>query len=157
MTDVSNHPKGSRRNRDEATSSSTQLHSPISLEFAQRLAQLESHHAVQAVILFVDPTDTGVQGQHSKQQGSKSGTRLSKEERKAKFARRERLTAPLVKAVHDVLEDVGGYCLSDAVTAMGTITVQTTVEGVWELSTVAGVEAIIENQSLHGLQHRGGL
>jgi len=67
-------------------------------------------------------------------------------------ATRERARTGQFPAIDAILRDNGGRRLGDEPTALGTIAVETTANGVRALAESEHVAAILDDQPVHGIQ-----
>jgi len=108
----------------------------LSPEFAARLQHLDKSAEVEAIVV------PNVQ----RRDGTK---RQSAAERNAAIENISRGVAPIMTEIDLVLHEFGGRRRNS--TAIGTITVATTADGIRALARLPSVQAVLENQPITGL------
>lgn len=114
----------------------------ISPEFAARLRNLPPREKVQ-VILILDVGDLG-----------NDGKRQTPIERKEAIMRMRESSEPAVRKIDEILKRYGGRRLTDEVSSLGWLAVDTTTEGILALADSNYVKAVLEDQAIHPLPHR---
>ncbi len=115
---------------------------PLSDHLRSRLASLSPTDSVVVILAlaWLDPAEPRTK-------------RLTSEQRQAMIAAtRERARTGQFPAIDAILRDNGGRRLGDEPTALGTIAVETTANGVRALAESEHVAAILDDQPVHGIQ-----
>jgi hypothetical protein len=108
----------------------------ISPAFSARLARLSAKQKLRAVIVIRTPVAAG----------RSAGRRTTREERQATIDEIRSSATPAIQEVDTILTRFGGQRLSEKPTALGTLTIETTPEGISALSQSEHVSAILEDQ-----------
>jgi len=111
----------------------------LSAEFASRLAQLAAGEVVRAIVLLATRVD------------APKGRRPTANERRviAELVRRQAEQA--LPEIDAILEDYGGERYSPRPDVLGSVTVETTVDGISALAASEKVVRILEDQSIFPL------
>jgi hypothetical protein len=115
-------------------------HAAISRELAERLGSLGEKQTVCAMVML----HTGVNGEAV-------APRQSRQERKAAIESVRQASRAMLPEIDRILEHYDGKRLSKDVDALGSITVETTVEGIKALAASEHVKAILEDRSIFQL------
>ena len=113
-------------------------HGKLSPAFSSRLATLKPSQKLHAVVVLRTPALTG----------TPSGTRPNREQRQATINDIRSSATEALQAIDDVLRKFHGRRLSDQPTALGTISVESTVAGISALTDSEHVRAIMEDQPI---------
>jgi hypothetical protein len=114
--------------------------SKISSEFNTRLNKLKSHEKVRAIVLL----------QTEKSQPSQSKNRSSLN-RQATIDLIRRTAGAALSDIDEILSRFDGKRLAEQVSALGSIPVETTAEGIRALAESEHVKAILEDQAISSL------
>ena len=112
----------------------------ISSEFATRLARLQPHHKLQAIVML--------QTQASPE---KPARRLTRSERQAMIQAMRNAAEPVLVDIDSILEQHDGKRLAQTISAVGTVPIETTPAGVHALAASEYVKAILEDQPISWL------
>jgi lysophospholipase L1-like esterase len=114
----------------------------ISREFAARLDRLGAKQTVRAIVMLQTGENSAT--------GSRRPTRQRRAETLEQIRQASRAALP---DIDRILERYHGQRLSEDVDALGSITVETTAEGIRALAASEHVKAIFEDQSIFQLPH----
>jgi len=109
----------------------------ISPEFAARLANLNSRDRIRVLVFLRVP-----KGDRDREE------RLSPEERKARIEAVKAAAEASLDRIRPILERHDSQILAESPSLLGTIPVETTVAGVYEICKSDAVEAIVEDQGI---------
>ncbi|MEB3887186.1 DNA primase [Lyngbya sp. CCY1209] len=111
----------------------------ISPEFAARLANLNSRDRIRVLVFLRVP-----KGDRDRQE------RLTPEERKDRIEAVKAAAEASLDRIRPIVERHGGQILDENPSLLGTIPVEITVAGVYEICKSDAVEAIVEDQGIGG-------
>jgi hypothetical protein len=109
----------------------------ISNEFQERLSRLKPGQMVQAIVLLQVKKDRSL--------------RPTRENRQATLEAVRKSASASLSGIDKVLSEHGGRRLTEGVSALGSIPVETTAEGIFALATLDQVKAVLEDQSIMSL------
>lgn len=109
----------------------------ISPEFTMRLSRLRPDESVRALVLL-----------QTMEAQAPVARRQSRLQRRTKVAAIRQSAATAVAAIDNVLARFGGKRLSDQVSALGSVPVETTASGIEALAECDAIKAILEDQPI---------
>lgn len=115
--------------------------SKISSEFASRLERFAPGRKIRAIVLLDVETDT-----------AGATRRLTSEERQAAMEAARIFAQSALPEIDELLVREDGKRLSEDVSALGSITVEATAQGIAALARLHSVKAILEDQPISPLK-----
>jgi hypothetical protein len=114
----------------------------ISSEFAHRLSKLNPHQVVRVLVLLNVKNNINLLSNSQKFSDNHISAvkNISNLEKQA------------INGIHKILQDNDGKLLAEHFNLLGSIPIETTVAGVYELATLDAVKAVIEDQEIYPLE-----
>jgi hypothetical protein len=113
----------------------------LSPQFQARLASLAPEQTLRSIVLL-----------EAGDLNSSGGKRLSRDERRAVADSVRTVGNQSLNTIDQILEKFGGARLSESVTSLGSIVVESNASGIFSLAASDRVKAVLEDQAISSIQ-----